>query len=234
MSLKKLLPLRISFITISLILLSSCAEDTYESIWDREISIADEESSDSLEIKTFNSSSLYDHVIAQGVPAQALEEAFNYYDQNQKNIKNRKYMTIIDFSVHSSEKRKFIINLENGNVDSLLSAHGTGSDPQHTGYAQTFSNVSGSKMTSLGFYLTAEPYYGKYGLSLRLDGLEKRNSLARRRAIVIHGANYVREDRSLIGRSWGCPAVEMPLAESVVRRLQHGSLLYAWHPNFPN
>src|SRR5690606_40188967 len=62
-------------------------------------------------------------------------------------------------------------------------------------YAKKFSNIPESFQSSLGFYATAEPYYGKHGYSLRLDGLEKGiNDKARERAIVIHGADYVRSE----------------------------------------
>lgn len=48
-------------------------------------------------------------------------------------------------------------------------------------------------MSSLGIYRCAETYEGKHGYSMRLDGLEPTNSLARERAIVIHSADYVSE-----------------------------------------
>lgn len=66
--------------------------------------------------------------------------------------------------------------------------------------------------SSLGVYRTAETYQGKHGYSLRLDGLSPgQNSNARKRAIVVHGADYA-SPRHLrkydkLGRSWGCPAL---------------------------
>ena len=83
----------------------------------------------------------------------------------------------------------------------------------------------GSKMTSLGTYVTAETYYGKHGLSLRLDGLDKENSRARERAIVIHGADYVTPDRTKMGRSWGCPALERKVAEAEALRRKIENML---------
>lgn len=57
--------------------------------------------------------------------------------------------------------------------------------------AEKFSDIPHSNQSSLGFYKTAETYFGKHGLSLRLDGLEKGiNDKARQRAIVIHSAKY--------------------------------------------
>ena len=89
-----------------------------------------------------------------------------------------------------------------------------------------FSNTPGSEMSSRGFYLTAETYQGSNGLSLVLDGLSTTNSNARSRAIVIHGAEYV-SPGSLIGRSWGCPALDMRYYIEVINQIKGGVLIYA-------
>ena len=121
----------------------------------------------------------------------------------------------------------YIIYLPTGDVESLHAAHGKNSDRNNDGWTDSFSNVNGSKQSSLGFMLTAERYWGNNGLSMRLDGLEARNSRVRQRAIVVHGANYVSPGRSKMGRSWGCPAVAMNRIRSVVNRIEGGSLYYA-------
>jgi hypothetical protein len=116
--------------------------------------------------------------------------------------------------------------MQSGDVEPYLTAHGRNSDTDFDGYATKFSNTSGSKMSSVGFYLTAETYYGDNGYSLRLDGLSSTNSNARSRAIVIHGASYVRE-AVLIGRSYGCPALEVRYAADVINTIKGGALIYA-------
>ncbi len=75
--------------------------------------------------------------------------------------------------------------------------------------------------------MTEEPYSGAHGLSLRLKGLDPTNDKAEARAIVIHGASYVRPDVPLLGRSWGCPAVDPHVAGRLVEELKGGSLIYA-------
>lgn len=172
---------------------------------------------------------LFQKVLEKGVPEIPLRKAFDYFDANKSKIKNKNYMTIIDFSQHSGRERFYLIDLKTGNVQKLLTSHGKGSDPQHDGYAKKFSNVSGSNMTSLGFMLTAERYNGKHGLSLRLDGLESINSNVRRRAIVIHGADYVDPSRPIMGRSLGCPAVEQRWIVSLIKKIENGSLLYSYY-----
>ncbi len=167
-----------------------------------------------------------------GVDVYALDHTLDFYINNYTEIDNTRFITIIDYSKHSSEERFYVFDMEQYSFDVYLVAHGRGSDGDHDGYADDFSNVSGSKQTSLGFMLTAETYSGKYGYSLRLDGLEERNSRARSRAIVIHGARYVNSDRGKLGRSWGCPALDMGVRTQVISQIKNGSLIYSFHQNF--
>lgn len=173
---------------------------------------------------------LYDLAIAAGINANAVKIAFDFYDKNQDIIKNKEYISILDFNLHSGQKRFFIINTINGKIEKLLTAHGKNSDRNNDGYADAFSNINGSNMSSLGIYLTAETYTGKYGLSMRLDGLQENlNSNARERAIVVHGADYVTPERSQMGRSFGCPALEKSLTTNVVNRIKNQSLFFIYH-----
>ena len=169
----------------------------------------------------------YSHLDPDGiVPQKLLETAVEYFDSNISKIRNQRQIGIIDFKQHSSQERFYIIDMESGRVESYLTAHGKNSDPDNDGYATIFSNTKDSLMSSLGFYLTAETYYGSNGYSLRLDGLSSTNSEARDRAIVIHGADYVKPG-SQAGRSFGCPALEMRYHADLINRLKGGSLLYA-------
>lgn len=158
----------------------------------------------------------------------ALKNALLYFDQNKSKFANKNYVSVIDFSKKSTLARFHIIDMNTGSVWSIHTAHGKGSDSNHDGYAEKFSNKSGSNASSLGFYRAAETYSGNHGLSLRLDGLSSTNSNARARAVVIHGASYVKESSSIQGRSWGCPAVTMSYRDKVVKSLKGGSLIYAY------
>ena len=92
--------------------------------------------------------------------------------------------------------------------EAFRAAHGSGSDPDHDGYLDRFSDVPGSSASPEGAYLVAEPYVGKHGRSLRLDGLDPTNINARARAIVIHAADYAEpaflKKWGKLGRSNGC------------------------------
>ena len=140
-----------------------------------------------------------------------------------------KPLTVIDFTLPSSEKRMWIIDMKDGSI----LHHGHVSHGRNSGdlMAQRFSNISSSYMSSLGFYLTGETYQGKHGYSLRLDGLEKGfNDKARDRAIVIHGADYAKEEfisqTGRLGRSLGCPAVPHEIAKDLIDLIKEESLLF--------
>lgn len=143
-------------------------------------------------------------------------------------------ITVIDFSLPSTEKRLWIIDL---NTKAVLFndyvAHGRNSGDD---VAVSFSNASGSYMSSIGFYLTGETYHGKHGLSLRLEGMEGEfNSNARDRAIVMHGADYVSADfirqYGRLGRSLGCPSVSMDIHEQVINTIKDGTALFIYYPD---
>jgi hypothetical protein len=160
------------------------------------------------------------------IPPELLKKSYDYYVANLKKIKNKRYVGIINFKEHNSRERLFLVDMESGLVEKYLVAHGKNSDPKFTGFATEFSNTIDSWKSSLGFYLTAETYEGQHGYSLRLDGLSSTNSNARERAIVMHGADYV-QPGTKIGRSFGCPAVEIRYHQQVINLLKEGALLYA-------
>ncbi len=142
-------------------------------------------------------------------------------------ISASRYSVMIDYRLASSTPRLYIDDAETGAQVALLVAHGRGSDPDHDGLADQFSDTPNSKMTSLGAFLTGKTYHGAHGLSLRLHGLEPSNANAFDRAIVMHGADYVAPGRAILGRSWGCPALEQAHAQTWIPRLAGGALLVA-------
>lgn len=143
-------------------------------------------------------------------------------------------LAVIDFSLPSSRERLWIFDLSKGDLMLRdLVAHG-----KNSGHFESsaFSNIEGSHQSSLGLFRGSEPYYGKHGYSLRLDGLEPGiNDRARQRAIVIHGADYVNESwvdkYGRIGRSHGCPAVDNQVIEEVVDNLKGGQLVFKYYPD---
>lgn len=172
------------------------------------------------------------HGLATAAPASEvlgdalLSEALAAKADAVSEIGNDRYISVIDYRAPSNVPRYFLIDTKDMSAESYLVAHGRGSDLDYDGMADTFSNIEGSKMTSLGAFVTGKTYYGAHGLSLKLKGLSPQNDLAEQRLIVIHGADYVNADRRILGRSWGCPALERDVAERIIPLIKGGSFLY--------
>ncbi len=169
------------------------------------------------------------------IPRGLLEDAIVYFDVNQASIPKQSYLVVVDFSRYSGRDRFWLVDLATGAVENHKVAHGQGSDPNNTGYATMFSNISGSYMSSLGFYLTGEIYDGTHPHSMRIDGLSPDGSPdamadtnVRSRLIVVHEATYVSDSNtSQQGRSDGCFALDPAIEAGVVDRIHDGTLMYA-------
>jgi hypothetical protein len=166
------------------------------------------------------------------VPAKPLAAALKFYKSDKAKIGNPGYLSVIDYTQPSRNKRLYVINMRTGAVERFLVAHGKGSDPDHTGYAKVFSNEDKTYASSLGFYLTGGTYNGDNGYSMQLYGQDPTNSNAFSRSIVMHGAKYVDPSLSVLGRSWGCPAVELAVHTRLIDKLKGGSVIYAYHAKF--
>ncbi|MDB5482887.1 MAG: twin-arginine translocation pathway signal protein [Caulobacteraceae bacterium] len=146
-------------------------------------------------------------------------------------VARRDLVGVADFSQPSRAPRLHLVDLTNGAVQSLLVAHGRGSDPEHTGWLSRFSNAPGSEATSEGAYVTGGYYVGAHGRSMRLLGLDPSNNNAEPRGIVVHAAWYVGPDmvrtHGMLGRSEGCFAVSDSDLPAVLERLGPGRLLVA-------
>lgn len=138
-------------------------------------------------------------------------------------------LTVIDFDLSSTKKRMWILNMNTQEVvfnDYVAHGKNTGAE-----FATKFSNKVNSLQSSLGFYVTGETYFGKNGLSLFIDGMEKGyNSNARKRYVVIHGADYAEPEfinrLGRLGRSYGCPAVPNKIAKDLIHTIKGKSVVY--------
>ena len=173
-----------------------------------------------------------DFGLNETVQFEAFEQAMQGLEKI--NAKNKNIITIIDFTLPSTDKRMVVLDLAKKQVlFHTIVSHGRNSGEK---YATTFSNRHGSYQSSLGFYLTEKTYFGANGYSLRLDGLEKGiNDQARPRAVVIHGADYCSQEiinsTGRLGRSYGCPALPRDINEEVINTIKNGTLLYIYADN---
>ena len=191
-------------------------------------------SSDNPGETTANARYIYEQIGNQTMSYEAFDLAFRGWKEVRDSIVLQdNVISVIDFSQPSTSKRFYLIDLDTKQViyqDYV--AHG-----KNTGnlMAEKFSNTPHSNQSSLGFYKTGETYYGKHGLSLRLDGLEKGiNDKARQRAVVIHSAKYAEESfirkYGRLGRSFGCPALPAGNYEEIIELIKGGTLLFIYFP----
>lgn len=188
---------------------------------------------DALALRATHAWKVYDHAKLQNYVD--FDIFLNAYREHLR-VANKPIMSIIDYSQPSDARRFLIIDIEKrALLHRTFVAHGINSG---TLYATEFSNTINSRQTSLGTYRVGEVYYGKYGISLRLDGMSPSNSNARRRAIVLHGASYaepnVINEIGMLGRSWGCPAISPEITSEVVELLKEGGSIYAHAHNHRN
>ena len=186
---------------------------------------------------TVNTFNLYPklHSMAPGLKQNALKYALHAYQTaNSKHLVKKPMLTVIDYSLPSSQQRMWVFDLAHQKL--LLNtyvAHGQNSGmnvPNH------FSNIPSSKSSSLGTYITRDTYSGHNGVSLNLQGLEhgfNDNALSRR--VVIHGAWYMEpsfiHSTGRAGRSWGCPAVAKSIAPKLINSIKGGSVVFAYYPD---
>ncbi len=165
------------------------------------------------------------------VRPELLRRAMAALDRHSGQIRNRDRIAIADFAAPSAQRRFHLVNLIDGSSTSFLVAHGSGSDPSHTGWLNRFSNAPGSNASCEGAFVTDNYYVGKHGRSQRLMGLDPTNDNALARAIVVHAAWYSNPDmlatHGMLGRSQGCFAVGEADLPRVFDRLGEGRMIYA-------
>ncbi|URW76352.1 murein L,D-transpeptidase catalytic domain family protein [Sphingomonas donggukensis] len=166
-----------------------------------------------------------------GIRPELFRRALASLDQHRGTLAKHDRLAIADFAASSSTPRFHLVDLVDGSSTSLLVAHGSGSDPAHTGWLQRFSNDDGSNASCEGAFLASDYYVGKHGRSQRLIGLDPTNNNALSRAIVVHGAWYSNQDmlatHGKLGRSQGCFAVGETALQTVFDALGEGRMIYA-------
>lgn len=172
------------------------------------------------------------------------EKAFDLAWKGYENLKRQgvitapDYLSILDYTLPSNQKRFFVLRLKDSTVAvSSIASHGVGSDPDSTTIPYVFGNYNGSRMSSLGFFLTGETYRNFRPLDnvgLCLFGLDigYNDSAAVREIVVHYGASeykgnvYVTDSGA--GRSYGCPALPLSTNRKVIDLIQGGSVLFVY------
>lgn len=115
----------------------------------------------------------------------------------------------LDMRIESGKNRFFIYDLKHNKlINKGLVGHGSGSETGIPGKLQ-FSNVKNSNSSSLGKYAIGSSYSGRFGKAYKLYGLDKTNSNAFERNVVLHKYADVPFEEQIkpICNSLGCPMV---------------------------
>lgn len=165
---------------------------------------------------------------------EAVRMAFAGYQWAIKttHVKNQDILTIVDFSLPSYLKRLYVINVKTGDILMALPVtHGKNSG-NNSPWATSFSNQANSLKSSIGVFLTKNPYYGQHGYSLRIKGLESSNNNVESRAVVVHAAAYASpsfiQKYGRTGASWGCFAVDPSQSKQLISIIKDGTVMYAY------
>jgi hypothetical protein len=141
--------------------------------------------------------------------------------QKQYKVTNDKYVVMVDFSKSINEERLYVVNTKTAKIEiTSLVSHGINSGKE---YATDFSNVENSYKSSLGAYLTENTYYGHFGYSLYLKGLDKTNSNAKKRKIIFHSSKIMQTKWS-----WGCFSLPDKNTRKIIDMIKDGCLVYAY------
>lgn len=131
-------------------------------------------------------------------------------------------VVIIDFSKPMESARLFIVDIDSSKIiKSTKVCHGIGSGA--SSIPTSFSNEFNSRKSSKGIMRTAETYYGGFGYSLRVDGLQNNNSNVRRRTIIFHCSEKQRTPWS-----WGCFSMPKEVYKEIINIIKGGCLVFSF------
>jgi hypothetical protein len=154
---------------------------------------------------------------------------------------NIDFCILVDLGRHSGLNRFFIWDFKRDTIlRSYLVSHGCGTMPWGWAWSKekaVLSNADGSHCSSEGRYRIGKRGYSNWGIHVnyKLHGLDKTNSNAYARQIVLHSWEKV-PDREIYPKGtpegWGCPAVSnnaMRLIDSKLKVSKKPVLLWVFN-----
>lgn len=157
-----------------------------------------------------------------GLSVKKLRHTLGVFLENQKQIPEQRYISVVDFDKRGSQNRWFFIDLTTGQITSYKVSAGKGSVNQKTGMATRFSNKTGTKASSLGCAIAGGHYDGKHGDSIHIHGMESTNSNSCSRPLAVH---QTKKYPAGTGRSNGCLAIAPRQRETIYNMLGSGGLV---------
>lgn len=167
----------------------------------------------------------------KSIPSEKIVQIKNFVKDTKY---NQDLVIFINFRIPSNKFRFFIYDLKNDKIlEKAIVAHGSGSVVKGSNDL-VFSNVENSYQSSLGKYQIGSSYVDAFGKSYRLIGLDKTNSNASKRAIIIHPYYCISdvETQNLACLSLGCPMLSpnfFKVAEKYIDASKKPIILYAFY-----
>lgn len=151
------------------------------------------------------------------------------------------HVVLIDFAIHSGKERFFVWSYkENKPILKSLVAHGYGQgEYKSTNEKIIFSNIPNSYTSSIGKYRLGIRSPSQYGIGIhyKMHGLEKTNSNAFERYIVLHSYKDIPQSAIFphhlpLGYSQGCPVIDdesMRVIDKLLQSKQKPVLLWIYY-----
>lgn len=159
-------------------------------------------------------------------------------DYCSKHKVNTDFYILIDLSVHSGLKRLYVWDFNKNTIThSFTVSHGCANKLWSWDFSKEnprVSNEPDSHCSSIGKYYINDRGYSKWGIHVKytLQGLEKTNSNAERRTIVLHSWDNIEDDEVYpdgVAEGWGCPAVSnnaMLTLDKILKQQNKKTLLW--------
>jgi hypothetical protein len=153
------------------------------------------------------------------------KKAFEYC---KKNNLNESYYFLVDLSVHSGKKRFYVCDfLKEKITDRYMVSHGCGSIFWSRDFSKENAEISNevdSHCSSIGKYIIGKKGVSNWGIKVnyQLSGMDKTNSNASKRAIVLHSWNAINENEVYpdgVPEGWGCPAVSNNSLKEIIKKI---------------
>lgn len=142
--------------------------------------------------------------------------------QSKYVVKSSKYVVLIDYSKSIFSKRLFVVDVKSKKV--ILTSTVSHAFKSGLQFATKFSNKEGSLMSCKGAFETKSTYYGQFGYSLILKGLDIGiNSNAEQRKIIFHSSKKMKTKWS-----WGCFATPEETNKKLINLIKNGCLVYVY------
>jgi hypothetical protein len=147
----------------------------------------------------------------------------------QKNNLNDTYFFLVDLSVHSGKKRFYVCDFSTQKItDRYMVSHGCGAVFWSKDYSKEnaeISNEANSHCSSVGKYIIGKRGVSSWGIKVnyQLYGMDKTNSNASKRSIVLHSWNAIKDDEVYpdgAPEGWGCPSVSNNSMKEIIKKIE--------------